>query len=104
MSEAYERERQNNSRLDELSSKVSALRGVTINIYDNARDQGVIDSSNEVFSNMGTSLKGSAGRLTRMAQQGNKVAILKLAGILVAIIVVLYWTLGLFFGRGSKAT
>lgn len=37
--------RQNNSRLDELSNKVSALRGVTINIYDNARNQEVIDSS-----------------------------------------------------------
>ena len=45
MSDAYERERQNNSRLDELSAKVSALRGVTIDIYDNARDQGVIDST-----------------------------------------------------------
>lgn len=45
MSDAYERERQNNSRLDELSAKVSALRGVTIDIYDNARDQGIIDSS-----------------------------------------------------------
>lgn len=64
MSEAYERERcanglqfmllliqfltiyrQNNSRLDELASKVSALRGVTIDIYDNARNQEVIDSS-----------------------------------------------------------
>lgn len=45
MSESYERERQNNSRLDELAGKVSALRGVTIDIYDNARDQGVIDSS-----------------------------------------------------------
>ncbi|KAK8190088.1 hypothetical protein HDK77DRAFT_482225 [Phyllosticta capitalensis] len=45
MSEAYERERQNNSRLDELAGKVSALRGVTIDIYDNARDQHVIDSS-----------------------------------------------------------
>jgi blocked early in transport 1 len=42
MSEAYERERQNNSRLDELSAKVSALRGVTIDIYDNARAQDVI--------------------------------------------------------------
>lgn len=46
---------------------------------------------------MGTSLKGSAGRLTRMAQQGNKVAILKLAGILTAVVVVLYWVLGLIF-------
>ncbi|OCL01738.1 hypothetical protein AOQ84DRAFT_258486, partial [Glonium stellatum] len=45
MSDAYERERQNSSRLDELASKVSALRGVTIDIYDNARDQHVIDSA-----------------------------------------------------------
>ncbi|KAL9603827.1 MAG: hypothetical protein Q9219_000936 [cf. Caloplaca sp. 3 TL-2023] len=45
MSEAYERERQNNTRLDELSSKASALRGVTVDIYDNARNQDVIDSS-----------------------------------------------------------
>lgn len=45
MSESYERERQNNSRLDELSAKVSALRGVTIDIYDNARAQDVIDNT-----------------------------------------------------------
>ena len=66
MSEAYEREqyapylpeaqygskltlnlfcRQNNSRLSELSSKVSALRGVTVDIYDNARNQDLIDNS-----------------------------------------------------------
>jgi len=103
MSEAYERERQNNSRLDDLASKVSALRGVTIDIYDNARDQGVIDSSNEVFSNMSTSLKGSAGRLGRMAQQGNKVAILKLAGIIIAAVILLWWLVGLIFSRGSSA-
>jgi hypothetical protein len=45
MSEAYERERQNNARLDELSAKVSALRGVTIDIYDSARSHEVIDST-----------------------------------------------------------
>jgi blocked early in transport 1 len=45
MSEAFERERQNNARLDELSAKVSALRGVTIDIYDNARAQDVIDNT-----------------------------------------------------------
>ena len=45
MSEAYERERQNNARLDELSSKVSALRGVTVDIYDQASSQGLIDST-----------------------------------------------------------
>lgn len=45
MSEAYERERQNNARLDELSSKVSALRGVTIDIYRDADDHTVIGST-----------------------------------------------------------
>jgi blocked early in transport 1 len=45
MSEAFERERQNNARLEELSSKVSALRGVTIDIYDSARAHEVIDST-----------------------------------------------------------
>jgi blocked-early-in-transport protein 1 len=45
MSDAYERERQNNSRLSELSAKVTALRGVTVDIYDNARAQDVIDNT-----------------------------------------------------------
>ncbi|KAI9726685.1 MAG: hypothetical protein M1834_008950 [Cirrosporium novae-zelandiae] len=97
MSEAYERERQNNSRLDELASKVSALRGVTVDIYDNARNQEVLDNTNEVFSNLGTSIRGSAGRLGRMARQGNSVAILKLAAIIVGVVMVLYYTLGYFF-------
>ncbi|CAI6331845.1 unnamed protein product [Periconia digitata] len=97
MSEAYERERQNDSRLDELASKVTALRGVTIDIYDNARDQEVIDQTSETFSSFSTTLKGSATRLTRMAASGNKVAVLKLAGILVAIVVVLYWIWHLIF-------
>ncbi|KAF2279090.1 uncharacterized protein EI97DRAFT_372406 [Westerdykella ornata] len=97
MNEAYERERQNNSRLEELASKVSALRDVTIDIYDNARDQSVIDSTSETFSSFSTSLKGSATRLGRMAASGNKVAVLKLAGIIVAVVLVLYWVAGWLF-------
>lgn len=45
MSEAYERERQNNARLDELSSKVSALRGVTVDIYDQASSHSLIENT-----------------------------------------------------------
>ena len=89
--------RQNNSRLDELASKVSALRGVTIDIYDNARDQTLIDNTSDTFSSLGTTLKGSAGRLTRMAQSGNKVAVFKLAGIIIAVMLVLYWVWNLIF-------
>ncbi|KAF2825409.1 hypothetical protein CC86DRAFT_371089 [Ophiobolus disseminans] len=97
MSQSYEREAQNNSRLDELASKVSALRGVTIDIYDSARDQHVIDSTSETFSTFSTTLKGSATRLTRMASSGNKVAIFKLAGMLFGACLVLYWVWHLFF-------
>ncbi|KAJ4350503.1 uncharacterized protein N0V89_009124 [Didymosphaeria variabile] len=96
-SQAWEREQQNNSRLDELASKVSALRGVTVDIYDNARDHTLIDNTSDTFSSLGTTLKGSAGRLTRMAQSGNKVAILKLSGIIIGTILVLYWGFRLVF-------
>jgi hypothetical protein len=53
MSDAYERERQNNSRLAELSTKVSALRGVTVDIYDNARAQDVIDDTVRILCSHG---------------------------------------------------
>lgn len=58
MSEAYERERQNNARLDELSAKVSALRGVTIDIYDQARSHELIESTVR-FINLPSSLPSS---------------------------------------------
>ncbi|PYH91059.1 hypothetical protein BO71DRAFT_401686 [Aspergillus ellipticus CBS 707.79] len=85
MADAYEREQQNNALLNSLSSKVSALKSVTIDIYDNARDQDTLDHSNQVFSSLTTDLKGSASRLTRMARQGDTVAVLKVAGIVVAV-------------------
>lgn len=97
MSEAYERERQNNSRLDELASKVTALRGVTIDIYDNARQQDILDSTNDTFTSMSSQLKGSAGRLTRMAASGNRIAILKLSGILIGVFIFLYYAYRLIF-------
>ncbi|KAL2018249.1 hypothetical protein VTK56DRAFT_1003 [Thermocarpiscus australiensis] len=97
MSEAYERERQNNARLDELSAKVSALRGVTIDIYDSARSHEVIESTSETFSSMTTQLKGSAGRLGRMAASGNRVAIFKLSGIIIGTVLVLYYVWRLIF-------
>ncbi|KAI1764983.1 hypothetical protein GGR53DRAFT_289018 [Hypoxylon sp. FL1150] len=97
MAEAYERERQNNARLEELSAKVSSLRGVTVDIYDNSRAQDVIDNTSDTFSSMSTQLKGSAGRLGRMAASGNKVAILKLSAILIGVFLVLYYILKWIF-------
>ncbi|EEP76335.1 predicted protein [Uncinocarpus reesii 1704] len=45
MSDAYERERQNNAFLESLSQKTNALKSVTIDIYDNARNQETIDNT-----------------------------------------------------------
>jgi blocked-early-in-transport protein 1 len=46
---------------------------------------------------MSTSIKGSAGRLSRMAASGNKVAILKLSGMIIGGVLVLWFIWGLFF-------
>lgn len=46
---------------------------------------------------MGTQLKGSASRLGRMAASGNKVAVFKLAGILIGMVLVLYYLSRLVF-------
>jgi blocked-early-in-transport protein 1 len=97
MADSYERERQNNTRLDELSAKVSALRGVTVDIYDNARNHEMLDNTTDTFTSMTTQIKGSAGRLGRMAAAGNKVAVMKLAGIIIGLFLVLYYALKIFF-------
>lgn len=97
MSEAYEREQQNNALLSSLSSKVSALKSVTIDIHDNAHDHNTLDHSNEVFSSFSSNLRGSASRLTRMAKQGDTVAVLKVAGIVAAVGLAIWVILGWIF-------
>ncbi|KIW73861.1 hypothetical protein PV04_01946 [Phialophora macrospora] len=103
MSDAYAREEQNNALLSSLSQKTSALKHITLDIYDNARSQGTLDSTNEVFSSMSTNVRGSAGRLTRMARQGDRVAVLKVAGVVVVAGLLVWWVggwiLGLLLGR-----
>ncbi|KIW78783.1 hypothetical protein Z517_08622 [Fonsecaea pedrosoi CBS 271.37] len=103
MADAYGREEQNNALLSSLSQKTSALKHITLDIYDNARSQGTLDNTNEVFSSMSTNIRGSAGRLTRMARQGDKVAVLKVAGVVVVAGLLVWWIggwiLGLLLGR-----
>lgn len=54
-------------------------------------------AQNEVFSSFSTNLKGSASRLTRMAKQGDTVAVLKVAGIVIGAGVLIYIILGWIF-------
>jgi blocked-early-in-transport protein 1 len=103
MASSHTLESQNNAALSQLSQKITALRGVTVDIYDQSRNHELIDSNTDAFTGMGNNLRGSAGRLTRMAQSGNKVAILKLSGIIIGVVIVLWWVLGWFFGGSSKS-
>ncbi|RPA71910.1 hypothetical protein BJ508DRAFT_335590 [Ascobolus immersus RN42] len=89
---SYERERQNNALLTTLSDRASALKQVTINIYDNAQSShSIIDRNDDMFSSMGTSLKNSAGRLGRMARGNGRWGTVRLAGCIVAGVVVVYY-------------
>lgn len=103
MADAYAREEQNNALISSLQAKSSQLKHITLNIYDNARDQDMLNNTNEAFSNMGTNLKSSVGRLTRMAQSGDKVAVFKLAAIIIVVVLVVWlvggWLFRLIFGR-----
>jgi blocked-early-in-transport protein 1 len=56
----------------------------------------ILNVQSDTFSSMSTSLKGSAGRLGRMAASGNKVAIFKLSGMIIGAVLVLWFIWGLF--------
>lgn len=97
--------RQNSTLLQSLSAKSSALRNITDQIHTHAStSHEIIDNTSESFSNMSTSIRGSAGRLTRSARQGDRVAVLKLAGIIVVSAILAWWVggwiFGLLFGKG----
>jgi blocked early in transport 1 len=112
--------RQNNALLNSLAQKTSALKSVTIDIYDNAHNQETIDNTvgfdpcfwlpqpispstddvyfqGEVFSSLSTNLRGSASRLTRAARQGDKIAVLKIAGICIGTSIAAWIVLGWIF-------
>ncbi|EPS42016.1 hypothetical protein H072_4074 [Dactylellina haptotyla CBS 200.50] len=97
MSEAYERERQNNARLDDLAGKVSSIRDFTINIYNQASDQRLIEDNTDTFSNMTNSVKNTANRLTRMAKNTSNVQTFRLAGMIIAAVIVLWMIWGFLF-------
>ncbi|RMZ91314.1 hypothetical protein DV736_g1461, partial [Chaetothyriales sp. CBS 134916] len=89
-------QQQNSALLSSLSAKTTQLKSITLDIYDNARAQETLDSTNEVFSSMGTNLRSSVGRLGRMARQGDRASVIKLAAIIVAVVLLLYFVLGGF--------
>ncbi|KAJ1978973.1 hypothetical protein H4R34_003015 [Dimargaris verticillata] len=60
-------ETQNDARLHELSSKVSALRNITIDVYNEAEDQHqLLDTTSQTFYSFGTRLQSTTRRFQRV--------------------------------------
>lgn len=75
-----------------------SLTTPSVHLFSPIRYDDIADvQQSDTFSSMTTQMKGSAGRLTRMAASGNRVAILKLSGIVIGVFLVLFYGAKLIF-------
>jgi hypothetical protein len=84
-------ESQNDSRLDELYGKVSALKNITIDIHGSASDHSLIDRSYETIGSFRDSVKASAGRVNRMMNNTGRPGTIKLAVVVLAVFFLVYF-------------
>ncbi|GAA5907277.1 hypothetical protein JCM5296_000325 [Sporobolomyces johnsonii] len=93
-------EAQNDHHLDELHSKIAALRGVTNDIYQDSRGQNtLLDSTSNTFDSFKTSLSNTSTRFARSVQSGKGGARIQLG--IVGAFVLLFVLYKLFAGRGG---
>ena len=84
-------EQQNNDRIDDLSEQVARLKGLTIDIGNEVREQNsLLDQMGEGFSNTGDLLAGSLKKIGTMLESGGAKHMCYLVGFTVATFVVLY--------------
>ncbi|ORY02618.1 hypothetical protein K493DRAFT_312024 [Basidiobolus meristosporus CBS 931.73] len=89
--EAHLVEQQNDVRLQELSSKVSALHRITTNIYDEVEGQNLlVDETGNSFNSFGTRFRGTTQRLTRMISVPHKRHMCYLILAIVMIFFIIY--------------
>ncbi|CAN6659393.1 protein transport protein Sft1p [Trichomonascus vanleenenianus] len=92
--QAYQQEEQNESRLNDLASKITALRNVTNDIHAHASDYSLIDSTADTMSNMLSSVKTTSARLTRSVRAGHPV--FKTVGLALLLFFLMYTIVKLF--------
>eukprot|EP01083_Nonionella_stella_P060301 157533_1 len=85
-------EDQNNERISELSEQVARLKGLTIDIGNEVREQNsLLDQMQDGFSSTGDMLKGSLKRIGSMLDAGGPKAMMLMVGCIVFVMTVLYW-------------
>lgn len=85
-------EQQNNERISELSDQVARLKGLTIDIGNEVREQNsLLDNMGDGFSNVGVMLTGSLSRMGVMLERGGAKHMCYLVVFVVFVMVFLYW-------------
>ena len=85
-------EEQNNNRLHELSDQVARLKGLTIEIGNEVREQNtLLDDMGDGFGAVQNLLAASLGRIGTMLQTGGPKHMCYLITFVVAVMVFLYW-------------
>jgi blocked-early-in-transport protein 1 len=85
-------EQQNNDRINELGDQVARLKGLTIDIGNEVREQNTfLDTMGEGFESTRDMLQGSISRIGTMLQSGGAKHMCYMVGFVVFVVVFLYW-------------
>ena len=87
-------EQQNNERIYELSEQVSRLKGLTIEIGNEVREQNsLLDTMGDGFQNTKDLLQGSLRRIGTMLESGGSKHMCYMVGFVVFVVVFLWWVM-----------
>ncbi len=85
-------EQQNNERIDELSQQVARLKGLTIDIGNEVREQNsLLDNMGDGFESTRDMLSGSLRRIGTMLESGGAKHMCYMVAFVVFVMVFLYW-------------
>jgi blocked-early-in-transport protein 1 len=84
-------EQQNNDRISELSEQVARLKGLTIDIGNEVREQNsLLDQMQDGFSSTGDLLAGSLRRIGTMLESGGAKHMIYMVGFIVGVMILLW--------------
>ncbi|ORY90609.1 hypothetical protein BCR41DRAFT_427053 [Lobosporangium transversale] len=87
-------EQQNDLRMEELASKVSALNKITVDIHNEVHGQhAILDQNTNSFNNFGTTFAGTMKKLNTMASQQLGKSMCFMVSAIVIIFFIVYFIL-----------
>ncbi|RHZ68256.1 hypothetical protein Glove_296g55 [Diversispora epigaea] len=96
-------EQQNDIRLQELNSKLSALHKITLDIHNEANDHNnILDNMGESFTGMGGPLTHTINRLKHMTSTRHKQYMCYLIMIIVGTFYLLYYFWGYWTNNNDE--